>query len=289
MGDAGGRSRSGECCPAGAEAVVEREPEGGGLGLAGVEDEAAGHVLWDGGRPRVPPVGGERVSEGMATVRLHPEPSSNAAHNAPIFPAPTPYAARLCSGVLVTSPTPFITSLLFCLLTSVGCAEVRSQDNAGRHPGRSDAPVRYYDFDVTAEYRPPSWELDTFRYSYLGYSEPGSDDPGRRYLERVRLGYAGGELVGIDTVREALSDPQADSLFSLATRLFDLERTDNLTLYPIPPPPPTYNGYEVDLRLDLGFRGRSYATRFILLDREGSPEIQMDDFLRSIIPIDGER
>lgn len=186
-------------------------------------------------------------------------------------------------------PTFSITLLSFCLLTSGGCAEVSSQDDSGRHPGRSDAPVRYYDFDITAEYRPPSWEFDTFMYSYLGHSEVGSDSPDERYIQRVRLEYVGGELVGVDTVREALSDQQADSLFSLAVGLFDLGGTDNLTDYPVPLPPPTYNGYEVKLRLDLGFRGRLYETWFALFDREGSPETRLDSLLRSIIPTDEGR
>lgn len=144
------------------------------------------------------------------------------------------------------------------------------------------AAVRYYDFDFVAEYWAPFPQDASFRYSYLGHSEHGA----AYQINLIRLSYRGSQWVETDTLSASLSSTQLDRLFALSVRFFDLAGSENVAPHSTPPPPPVYDGYNVDLTLDLGYRGRFYATRFPLLDRPGAPSTDLDEYLRSLIPLE---
>ena len=63
-----------------------------------------------------------------------------------------------------------------------------------------------------------------------------------------------------DTLEINISSEQIDTLYSLVTALFDLNKR-NIALDSIPPPPSYNDGLSVYVELDLMFRGNKYMTQ----------------------------
>ncbi|HCT54682.1 MAG TPA: hypothetical protein DF712_19740 [Balneola sp.] len=121
---------------------------------------------------------------------------------------------------------------------------------------------RVYDFSIIIDYQHLSFEND-FKFIYdgaYGNNKPETVDT----LKLIRFEYLNQKRTVLDTLEIILSKNQVDSLFKLSANTFDLEGAKNLSKSLIPYPPPPYDGFIVDLTLDLGFRGDIYKRNFKL-------------------------
>lgn len=119
---------------------------------------------------------------------------------------------------------------------------------------------RVYDFSVVVDYEHLSFEND-FKFIYdaaYGNDEPEKVDT----LKLIYFEYVKHERTVVDTLKIILTRNQADTLYTLTANNFNLDQSKNISKSLIPYPPPTYNGFIVELTFDLGFRGDLYSRKF---------------------------
>ncbi len=122
---------------------------------------------------------------------------------------------------------------------------------------QSDDLYRFYDFGIEIDFRHGLLD-DDFKIIFPNGFE--YDHLNQNSLYRIEYSYdQERNRIAIYTLKIELNKAQMDKLFELTSKQFEINFTENISQYKIPPPPPINDGLVANLTFDLMFRGDLYS------------------------------